>query len=86
MQLVIGFLLLLSRVCFLGLLIMTTDIMRLEDALDLVKSRCGETVWNKIREHMLNQAGTIDNLEREIEYMEQAGMRQRRKRRDDEWE
>lgn len=65
---------------------MTTDIMRLEDALDLVKSRCGETVWNKIREHMLNQADTIDKLEREIEYMEQADMRPRRRRRDDEWD
>lgn len=65
---------------------MTTDIMRLDDALDLVKSQCGETVWNKIREHMLNQADTIDKLEREIEYMEQADMRPRRRRRDDEWD
>lgn len=65
---------------------MTTDVMRLDDALDLVKSQCGEMVWNKIREHMLTQAGTIDRLEREIEYMEQADMRPRRKRRDDEWD
>ena len=32
---------------------MTTDVMRLDDALNLIKSQCGETVWNKIREHML---------------------------------
>jgi hypothetical protein len=67
---------------------MTTDVMRLDDALDLVKSQCGEMVWNKIREHMLNQSESINKLEREIEYMEQADMRPRRnrRRRDDEWD
>lgn len=64
---------------------MTTDVMRLDDALNLIKSQCGETVWNKIREHMSNQAEVIERLEREIEYMEQADMRPRRRRREDEW-
>ena len=65
---------------------MTTDVMRLDDALNLIKSQCGETVWNKIREHMSSQAEGIERLEREIEYMEQADMRPRRRRREDEWD
>lgn len=57
---------------------MTTD-LRLHDALNEVVEKCGDGVFAAISDHLGRLHRQISDLEKEIDYLEESGLRSRRK-------